>query len=390
VNLSEMLSFADIGLLSKIARHYDCDCSSHSKNELIQAILTALNRRDTFELQLEQLTDTDIRLMNRLLLDQRPYFSLEELSAIIKQSNRERPTTLGMNAVDIHSVEDINPRETISKFRSLGWLFNGHSQQTKYLFRIPEDIKRRFSDGYTAYLSRQLVHIESPAAYRDESHIIGQDVLQFLRYVSQNEIALTVDGAMYKRTIQQILATLHVHEDVVKGRGWRFGYGRKFKEYPDRFSFIYDYCFYSGLIEEQSSILRLTERGGERVKLGKREDPYEMYKLWLKLYKGPIPNLQAIVYWLQKLCERWTTVDSLRKTLLKMIKPFYYDKPEQILEQRIIQMMMHLGLVQVGEDQSYGAVIRVSKLGDRIITGTYVPEEEWIELEEAVPLTWSE
>src|SRR5690606_25420867 len=135
VNLSEMLSFADIGLLSKIARHYDCDCSSHSKNELIQAILTALNRRDTFELQLEQLTDTDIRLMNRLLLDQRPYFSLEELSAIIKQSNRERPTTLGMNAVDIHSVEDINPRETISKFRSLGWLFNGHSQQTKYLFR---------------------------------------------------------------------------------------------------------------------------------------------------------------------------------------------------------------------------------------------------------------
>lgn len=463
MNLSEMLSFADIGLLGTIARHYQCDCSNHSKNELIQAILSALNRRDTIEQQLEQLTDADIRLMNRLLFDRRTYFSLEELTAIVKQTSREHSTasitgqsittppinghsktdqydgagasrketvhpdatithenrtntvkmpkktassrsrhknhannaapvdhtaiSIAYNEQHIHT-DEASPRETILKFRNRGWLFNGHSQQTKYLFRIPEDIKRRFSDCFAAHIRKQLEYIDTPAVYRDETHIIEQDILQFLRFVHQNKIPLTIDGTMYKRTLQQILALFHVQEEPVKSRGWRFGYGRKFKDYPDRFSFIYDYCYYSGLIEEQPQGLRLTSRGIERVRDQKREDLLDLYKLWLKLYKGPIPNLQPLVQWIHLICDRWTTVESLHRTLRRMIQSYYYDSTDQILNKRIIQMMMHLGLLQVGEDESRGSVVRVTKLGSRVITGTYVPEEEWIKLDDVVPLTW--
>jgi len=32
MNLSDMLGYADIGLLGAIAKHYNCDCNSHSKN----------------------------------------------------------------------------------------------------------------------------------------------------------------------------------------------------------------------------------------------------------------------------------------------------------------------------------------------------------------------
>src|SRR5690606_29453274 len=60
-------------------------------------------------------------------------------------------TSIAYNEQHIH-IDEASPRETILKFRNRGWLFNGHSQQTKYLFRIPEDIKRRFSDCFAAHI----------------------------------------------------------------------------------------------------------------------------------------------------------------------------------------------------------------------------------------------
>ncbi len=386
MNLSEMLCYADIGLLDTIAKQYACECSSHSKNELIQAILSALHRKDSFDPLISELTDGEIGLLNRLLFDRRSYYSLEELTAFVSQAVKERPGRAGGE----EEGQEISPREMIAKFRRRGWLFNGHSQQTKYLFRMPEDIKRRFCDSFASYLSRQLIYIERPEAYRDEQMIIGRDVWQFLRFVHQHEVALTVEGTMYKRTQEQLMAAFHVKEELIKSRGWRFGYGRRFKDYPSRLSLIYDYCFFTGLIAETEKGLQLTEEGTKRVLQGLKEDPAEIYRFWLKLYKGPIPNLQALVQWLYRLCRAWTTVDSLQSSLVKMIQPFYYDQPEQILRERILHMMMHLGLLQIGEDRELGMVVRISELGDRILSGAYIPEEEKIELEENVPLRWEQ
>lgn len=379
MNLSEMLSYADIEWLGKIAHHYDCHCSSNSKNELIQAILSALHRTETFEKQLEGLSTADFLLMNRLLFDKRKYFSIEELAAMVKQANKQQPQAA--SAVVETSSDTANPRETISKFKHRGWLFNGHSHQTKYLFRIPEDVKSRFRDSYMKSFSRQLVTIESPAAYRDEQMIIVQDAKKFLQYVYHNEIALTVDGTMYKRYLQQILSIFHVQEEPIRTRGWRFGYGRKFRDYPNRFSLIYDYCYFTGLIEEHEQTLTITNKGEERLQHDWREEPTNFYSIWLKLYKGPIPNLQTIVYWLQLLCKRWTTLTSLYDALKNLFSAYYFDSPRDIWSQRIIQMMMHLGLLQVGEDDEHGSVVRISPFGDSIISGTYVPEEEVIQLE---------
>jgi hypothetical protein len=378
MNLSEMLSYADIELLGKIAKHYECDCSSNSKNELMQAILTALNRKETFERQLDQLSSADFLLMNRLLFDKRQYFSIEELTAIVSQADKQHELATITNKPQPQAS---NPRETIHNFKQRGWLFNGHSHETKYLFQVPEDVKRKFRDCYMRSFSRKLVTIDRPAAYRDEQRIIVQDTRTFLRYVRHNEVALTVDGTMYKRTLQQILSAFHVKEEPIRSRGWRFGYGRKFREYPNRFSLIYDYCYFTGLIEEREQILTLTDKGNRRATQDLGEDPRDIYAVWLKLYKGPIPNLQTIVYWLQLLCKRWTTLTSLFDTLKDLIRPFYFDSPQNILSQRIVQMMMHLGLLQIGEDDEHGTVVRISPFGDRMISGTFVPEEEVIELD---------
>lgn len=370
MNLADMLSYADIHELGRIAHTYECECNGHSKNELIQSILSTALRKEIFEKHIQGLALEDIRFLNSLLFDPRNAFSIEELVARVQQSRFQKEDS-----------EEWNPREMIIKFKKLGWLFNGYSQQTKFLFHVPQDLKRRFSDVLTGQFKQSLKITDEPHVYRDEQLLIVDDIYLFLTFISQEqEIPLTVEGSMYKRQLQQILNRLSVQEEMVPKGTWRFGYGRMFKEYPNRFSFIYDYCYYRQLISEHSQTLRLTEEGKARLVEGKKENIAEVYKFWLRLYKNPIPNVQSIVAWIDRLGGHWVTMASLSEVLCKLVKPFYYDSSESIVEQRILQMMMHLGLIRIGEDQENGAVIQVTKLGTKVIHGTFVAEEDKVVL----------
>ncbi|WP_068775416.1 hypothetical protein [Paenibacillus sp. FJAT-26967] len=369
MNLADMLSYADIHDLNRIADTYACDCNMHSKNELIQSILNTVGRREVFEQRIEDLTMEDVRFLNTLLFDERGSFSLEELVARVQQAKFLK-----------EDKEATNPRDTITKFKKHGWLFHGFSQQTKYLFQVPHDLKRRFGDVLTRNYKSRLSYSSSPNAYRDEQNLLGGDVLHLLRFVRDHEVLLTHDDTMYKRQLAQLLSVMAVNEEPVGKTAWRFGYGRKFKEYPNRFSLIYDYCYFQGLLQERSGILRITESGADIAARGLQADPAELYRFWLRLYKGPVYNLQPIVQWISRLAGDWVSTASLAEVLCPLIRPFYYDTPESIFEQRIIRMMMHLGLLAIGEEDAAGQVIRMTTQGKLIIAGNKVAEEDAIEL----------
>jgi hypothetical protein len=367
MNLADMLSYADIHDLSRIAVTYNCECNGHSKNELIQSILSTVNRKEVFERQVVGLSIEDIRFLNSLIFDKRGSFSLEELIARVQQSRFNKEDNDGWN-----------PREMITRFKHRGWLFNGYSRETRYLFQVPADLKRRFGETLAKQLQRQLEVSDEPGVYRDEQKLIVEDIRHFLHFVSQQETVLTAENFMYKRYLQQVLDRLSVKEEPVGKTAWRFGYGRLFKEYPNRFSLIYDYCYYNELITEYNQVLALSAKGKEKLDSLQKEDLLQVYRFWLRLYKGAVPNLQSLVYWLEKLAKEWVTLDSVKKALVPLIRPFYYDTPESILEQRILQMMMHLGLMRIGEHKAHGPVIQVTKLGSSIIQGIYVPEDDLI------------
>ncbi|GAA4843777.1 hypothetical protein GCM10023310_22070 [Paenibacillus vulneris] len=369
MNLADMLSYADIHELSRIANTYNCDCNGHSKNELIQSILSTVNRREIFERQVIDLSIEDVRFLNSLIFDQRGSFSLEELIARVQQSRFSKDED-----------EMWNPRDMISRFKQRGWLFNGYSQNTRYLFQVPADLKRRFSEALTKQFRQQLVQSNEPIVYRDEQKLLIDDIYHFLHYVQQNEAILTSDTTLYKRQLMQILDRFSVKEEPVGKTAWRFGYGRFFKDYPNRFSLIYDYCYYAELITEHNQVLALTEKGASRVAHGQKEDILQVYKFWMRLYKNAIPNLQSLVYWIEKLAAGWVTLASVKTVLLPLVRPFYYDTPDSILEQRILQMMMHLGLLRIGETEEDGTVIQMSKLGSSVVQGIYVNEEDKVAL----------
>lgn len=373
MNLADMLCYADIQQLSSIASTYDCKCNGHSKNELIQSILSKVNRRDVFEREVNALPTEYIRFLNSIVFDTRDLYSLEDLVARAQQAN------FGQKG------EPRNPREMISGFKHRGWLFNGYSQTTKYLFQFPQDLKKRFTDTLARSFGKDLVYTDAPAAYRDEYKLLADDITAMLHYIYHNEIVLTADGSIYKRHLLQLLDRLAVKEQPVAKGGWRFGYGRKYRDLPSRLSLLYDYCFYNDLLVELPGLLTLSDKGKKLVLEGRREDLSQVYRFWLKLYKGPIPNLQSIVFWISKLATDWVTAHSVSVTLCPLIKPFYYDSPESIFDQRILQMMMHLGLIRIGEDEQFGKTIVFTKLGESIVSGTYLAEEDALPISLPLP-----
>lgn len=370
MNLADMLSYSDIAELSKIARTYSCECNSNSKNELIQSILSSATRKEVLEKQVGELTMEEIRFVNSLLFDRRESFSLEDLLARVNQTRFSK-----------EEGEAWNPRDMIVKYKQRGWLFNGHSQQTKYLFHVPNDVKSRIRQILASRFASELQYIdEEPEVYREEQGLLSADLLFFLRFLQQNDLQLSADGFLYKRTLQQLLEGMAVQEEMIGRTAWRFGYGRKFREYPTRFSFMYDYGYYFHLFSEEGEQLALNEAGLERLAGRKEEDIRQLYEFWLKLYKGAIPNIQAIVQWVEMLSSDWITARSLETVLIPLIKPYYYDTPESILNEKILKMMIHLGLLRIGEHREHGQVVMVSKLGSSVIKGTYVQEEERIDL----------
>jgi len=407
-----MLCYADIDQLTRIAQNYECAGGSHSKNELIQSILAAIKRSDSLESRMNQMSGDELRFLNSLLFESRTAYSMEELKA---QAAKESVSslTISMQGSDNRgaakefpilpvqtaagakksgkrgksrsragsdpSKEQAEPaadpiRQTIVRFKHYGWLFNGFSHQTRYLYQVPDDVKRSLQEVLERKFLPLLDIRDEPPVYRDEGSLLIEDLETFVRFVRDHDVQLAADGSMYKRQLLQLLALMSVHEEAPdKADGWRFGYGRKFPDYPDRFSFLYDYACREGLIQEQPDRLLVTAEGRNAADGQHGADLAGAYRYWLRLYKIPIPNLAVLAQWVARLCTEWTTAESLYAILQPLIRSYYFDKEIDVFHKRVLNIMMHLGLIRSGIADSGEMVIQATPLGKTIVLGTKPP-----------------
>lgn len=359
MNLADMLTYADIGQLTHIASYYQCDCKRNSKHELIQSILVKIGGKDFFEEMVRSLTEADLRFLNHLAFDSRSGYSLEDLTAVIRHTFGEDGPTKKEKGKALRLE---NPREAVARYRKSGWLFNGFTQSTRYTFHVPTDLKHRFREVLRVRLADSIRPAGDPSVYRDEQGLLVEDAAAFLKYVRHHEVELNAEGFMYRRTQQQLLATLYVAEPLVNKGAWRFGYGRASSEYPDRFALLYDYAYAKQWIREDGYRLVLTDRGAEMLTEGTAFSVIQIFRFWLRLYKGAVPNLSSIVYWIGQSSRNWITMTSLQESLSWLIRPFYYDTSDIILEQRVVRMLMHFGMLRIGEGEE-GTVVRMTALG---------------------------
>ncbi|WP_379129245.1 hypothetical protein [Paenibacillus sp. sgz500958] len=351
MNLADMLSYADIGQLTAIAGRYQCECKQNSKHDLIQSILIATGSKEFMKEQIRGCSPRDLRFMNTLMFDERNSFSLEDLLATARQAYFDAP-----------AESNNSYREAVARFKNSGWIFNGSSQQTRFMYQVPQDLKKRFREHLGEHIKEKIIRSGEPDVYRDEGDLTLQDLMLMLQYIRDNEPELNLEGALYKRVQQGLMNALNIPEPLLVKGGWTFGYGRASQHYPPRLALLYDYARHRRWIAEEGSRLKLTLTGNTVLDGGKSDSLMQLYSFWLRLYKGAIPNLPSLVYWISTCTWEWTTASSLDAAVGWLIKPFYYDDAGTVLEKRILGMMLHLGLLRIGETPG-GLVVKATPWG---------------------------
>ncbi|WP_139489149.1 hypothetical protein [Brevibacillus dissolubilis] len=358
MNLAEVLVYADIGQLHQIASHYGYEGNLHSKNELITTLMTRLRHSQTITHEVEQLSSVDTHFLLLLFLDKRDRLTLEDLLA-----------KASMALPDGEEQKKEAARKQVAIAIKRGWLFPAKGNLIGQ-YQIPADLREPYIQAWlTLWRGQQEPIPYEPLAYRDEGTAMCDDIMLFLQFLAKEPVPLTADGGMYKRYQVQLLEFLSVKEEPLPPQKWRFGYGLHFDLYPDRFSLLYDFCYYHRWIEEISGRLEITESGAERFAETYTDQTYhDLVRFWMRLYKRAIPNLPLLTQLIPRMAtSRWISQERLSQTLLPWIKPFYYDKPEDILVTRILKMMVHLGLLKAGQAED----------GDWLYTGTYA-SQSWM------------
>ncbi|SMO42859.1 hypothetical protein [Melghirimyces algeriensis] len=355
MRFADLLTYADIDHLKRMALHYGCGEDEHSKNELITSLLYYLGGSARLKEELDALTSAEFRFLQQICLDSRRVFSKEEL--------------LGKGRACLGEGEE-SPRDLVITGLRKGWLFPVVAGKNKALLEVPEDLRHRFLQLFAKMYSDQEKEV-TPTAYRSEEGLMEEDLHRFLQFLSRQDVRLTADGAIYRHQQRQLMKSLHIAEEAVSRKGWRFGFGRRYHQYPDRFSLLYDYAYYRGYIveDEWEGIVHLSESGVEKIRNYRLEEGKEIYRFWLRLYRHPIPQLAVIVKWIDLLSHRrWIATHTVKKVVENWLNSFYYAGEDELFQQ-LIRMMMHLGMLQIGETESKRKLIKMTSRGHAWVNG---------------------
>ncbi|USG63493.1 hypothetical protein NDK47_15035 [Brevibacillus ruminantium] len=358
MNLAEIMVYTDIRQLHQMANHYGCECNPNSKNELITSLLSNLRHREIIAREMEQLSSEESHFFLLLFLDKRTEMSLEDLLAkagVALEARKER--------------KQEEARKFIAQAMKRGWIFPAKTRAVGQ-YQVPQDIREPLLSAWLRkWQAEAKPFLSEPEAYRDEGTALVDDIMQFLQFLQREPVPLTADGGMYKRYQQQLFQFLQVKEEPLLPQKWRFGYGLHFDLYPDRFSLIYDFCYYQRWIEEVPGQVSLSDEGGERLAQSYSDALYhEVIRFWISLYKRAIPNLPMLVQLIPMMAANgWVSQSELIRSLQPWIRAFYYDEPHSVLVNRILKMMVHLGLIRVGQVDE----------GEWIYSGTYA-SQSWL------------
>lgn len=353
MNFTELLTYADIEQVRKITSFYGCTSNPHSKNDCIRVLVSHLNKRTELKRIVDRLKPSELRLLQLLYFDWRTLFNMEEL--------------LGMGRTACLDKEE-SPRKWIGAARNMGWIFPGVTAHSRSLFYISQDLLERLMEVFAEpYLEegKPSLHL---AVIRDERDVFVHDLEQFLLFVKNNEVTLTGEGSIYRQQQRKLFQLLHFPESPIDPSGWRFGFGRRYHQYPDRFSLLYDYAFYRGyIVEAPEGVLRLTEAGAHQRTREDAQEKTEAVRFWMRLYRRPIPHLLLNIRWIQFLASsQWIQRNTLQRAVEQWLDPYYYVSKEELLD-RILQMMLYLGMINLGEDEEGVQWLKMTAEGEQHI-----------------------
>jgi hypothetical protein len=352
----ECLNDADIDTLRRIADHYGFSCSRHSKMEMLQEVLLSFRNPRFLRRHLaEWRRGREFPLLRLCLAADRPLTG-EEVRGLFASSGSG---------------------DILEEATNEGWLFATTRIDGRRLFVLPSELKRTMQDELVESVLAPVERTpEGPIVFAEEGYALSHDLDIFLEYVDHHAVLLTQDGAMYKRNLLQILELLEIPEAPLAG-GWRFGYGRRFHDYPDRFALIYDFAYHAHYIEESTDgYLRIGPERERWLQMGALDRQQALLRFYLSLYRRPISRLPLLTQLIGRAQPHWILSESMFQALDPLINEYYYDTKQQVWETRVVKMLTHLGILRSGNDDLGRRWFQITKLGQELLTPDAIPESE--------------
>lgn len=390
MRLAECLNRSDHGILRKIAERHDFSCPLYSKNAILQEVLARFFASDYLAQRLSSLTPEARAAVREIAFDRRDRYAREELLALLRRVAPCADSALESKPADAEGtkkragrarektkiVPPVDPARTLLTALQCEGLI--YPETGGAVFVCPADVWLRL---YEMVSGEERAHVQSsgrePVAHRDDGLAMARDAATFLLHLGRQDIRLTGDGVIFRRQQAQLFQLFEIEEQPLPPHvGWRFGFGRRFHDYPDRFALLYDALFSDNLIlEGEDGRLRANADAVQTyLRVPEDERGERFFRYWLKTYRAAIPNLRTIVSRLGEAVRySWVYGGSLRDLWLPQIQPYYYESGEMVWESHILGMLVCLGVLARGAAADGSALYRLTRQGGQWLRSKGLP-----------------
>ncbi|TMW73585.1 hypothetical protein [Alteribacter natronophilus] len=231
----------------------------------------------------------------------------------------------------------------VGELKKNGWVFPANGSR----LTMPDEVKRTAASCFAAVKEETGLFVPRE---KQKSYAIVQDLFFFLESAEKEQWKLTGHGVIPRNRIKKLLAGMSVTE-AIPDEQWRFGYGRHYTHYPDRFSLMYDFAFSEKWIVEEDVLKTGTawERGQElsvSAVLGR------LFFSWLRQYRRALPVLPLLCRLIGTLLPSPGTAlfeEDIVKACSLFTDGYCYDSPDDVIRKRVLAMLVHLHVLHESE-----------------------------------------
>lgn len=355
IKLQEYLSQIPIELAQTIALENSLQCNLYSKARLIEALTQKFRDRWFLRKLFKQLTDMQTAGVMMTL-----FFTGEEQIAA-EQYHRE------LRRIFPHS--ELNPEDVMKSLIERGLVYLATFEEDKSTYSVPVDLAELLLEIIGQDLLEKLAYLSAPPrTTRFDGLAIIRDIFTFLAFLKRDNVKLTQEFVIFKRTQLRILDSFELPEQPLEDTEKEQEEGF----YPPRFDFIFRFCQAKGLVKIDGNYLRITEVVEEWLEKPDFAKMKEIFDFWQERYMVSVAEAQLVLRLLLLVPEgKWLTAQSVKRVFdVLMPEHKWFQQNTQVRSPDFLNVLLYIGGIEQGQsleirDDDFG--LRLSPIGKAIL-----------------------
>ncbi len=266
---------------------------------------------------------------------------------------------------ELHRIfpeDEFEPPEIMRTLIERGIIYiaaSRHKEESTY--SIPMDSAESLLEIIGQDLLEKLGVFESdPRSTRFDRLAIIRDIFTFLAFLKRDNVKLTQEFVIFKRTQLRILDSFELPERPLEDSDKE----REIGYYPPRLDFIYRFCEAKGLTIIEGNYLRITDTVESWLEKSDFVKMKEIFQFWQDEYMTSSAEAQLILRLLLLVPKgKWLTSQSVRQVFdVLMPEHNWFRQTSKVRDPNFLKVLLYIG----GIDQSFHYEASEDEFGIRI------------------------